>query len=124
MELKSFRTFSAEAYKGKQKPEYKKQEQEHLINIYNAANSLSLQKWLLFLEMEFAKNQLNAIGKQKWKIKCVYQSQREILVFQKGLMTTLKYSVYPRAIQSHIFLENGKSHIKEDRYLPNEYQTG
>ena len=63
MELKSFRTFSAEAYKGKQKPEYK--EQEHLINIYNAANSLSLQKWLLFLEMEFAKNQLNAIGKLK-----------------------------------------------------------
>ena len=65
MELKSFRTFSAEAYKGKQKPEYKKQEQEHLINIYNAANSLSLQKWLLFLEMKYAKNQLNAIGKLK-----------------------------------------------------------
>ena len=65
MELKSFRTFSAEAYKCKQKPEYKKQEQEHLINIYNAANSLSLQKFLLFLEMEFAKNQLNAIGKLK-----------------------------------------------------------
>jgi hypothetical protein len=65
MELKSFRTFSAEAYKGKRKPQIKQSEQSHLINIYNAANSLSLQKWLLFLEMEYAKNQLTAIGKLK-----------------------------------------------------------
>lgn len=82
MYLKSFRQFSAEAYKTKQKPAFRKTEEKHLENIYNAANSLSLEKWLLYLDMEYS-NKLNAIGGIKWKHKCVFLYQKEIKEYMK-----------------------------------------